>query len=272
MVRLERSRRSLRLGSLFRPLSGRLLRRQVAVGDVLPYISIPGAVNWGKHVSQGANGVPDYLGNDRYLNCVPVAALRLMQTWRWNVGDKRNPSVAQALDLYRRWADFDPANPATDRGTYTDTAYADWSSRGYQWEAQTGVSGNWFIIERDGTAPNLQSVKVAIFALGGVLATLILPQSAMQTGRWDEPPPGTPQATQHGYHEVAFVGYDDTERVFWVMSWGTLIPMSYTFAEKRILRASAFASINGWVAPNSHTPSGLTRDQMRSIGRTIIEH
>jgi hypothetical protein len=242
------------------------------VGDVMPRITLPSAVNWGKHVSQGVGGVPDYLGNDVYLNCVPVAALRLMQTWRWNVGDKRNLHISQALDLYKRWAGFDPTNPATDRGTYTDTAYENWARHGYQWELQTGVSGNWFIIERDGQSPNLQSVKTAIFALGGVLATLIMPQSASQVTKWDEPPPGTPQATQHGYHEVVFVGYDDTQRIFWVLSWGHLIPVSYDFAVRRILRASAFASLNGWVAPNSQTPSGLSRSQMRSIAQAITEH
>lgn len=259
----------MKLGAIHRPAPAHIqpLRAFAAMAGFQP----PPECRWDQQVDWlGADGQPDALGNDVLGNCVPCSALRLMQLWRDVAGgDQRKPQRSQAVELYTRWAGYNPDLPSTDRGSFTDEAFGQFARKGFVWTFQQQIVPRWTIIEADGIAPNLYNLKVGIAALGGVLATFRMPRSALSTtALWVEPQPGTDDAADAGVHEVLLAAYDSLS-TFYGVSWGYVIPIRPAFILARLLQASAFAS-DAWLdARTSKTPSGLDRDQIRAIGAQI---
>lgn len=241
----------------FRPKLGAIHRPAPAgtplIRAALPAIQPPQECRWDRMLDlAGDDGQPDALGNDEVGNCVPVAALRLMQLW---AGDGRKPTREQAMALLRAWGGTPEA------GTYTDEAFGLWGARGYQWSDQRQIVPRWALVEADGLAPRLDHLKQAVHALGGVLAVFNMPASAMNTDPWV-----ANQGASQGAHCVPIVGYDLT--AFYALSWGHVIPVGYAFLTSRLLQASAFVS-NAWVRPDgaggTRTPSGLSGDDLRAV-------
>lgn len=245
----------MKLGARYRPApaSTPILRTS------LPPVSPPSECHWYRDLDlSGDDGLPDALGNDEVGNCVPVAALRLMQLW---TGDGRKPTREQAMALLRAWGG------TPELGTYTDEAFAMWGERGYPWSEQRQIVPRWTLVERDGVNPNLLHVKHAIHALGGVLATFDMTDSALAAPAWMGATAGEASA---GHHCVLIAGYDLA--AFYAVSWGRVIPVGYAFMVARIREVSAFAS-DAWVRPDGNggvrTPSGLTAEQIRAIGAQV---
>lgn len=257
------------LGAIHRPAPTHIpmLRAALPLGS----IEVPSECRYDLRVSWlDENDQIDALGNDRIGCCVPAATLRLVQLWR-NLagGDRRKPTAERVRGLYTAWAGYNPNDPSTDRGTETDVAFSRFCREGYLWSDQMEIVPRWTVLEADGMAPDLRHVKMGIYALGGVLATIRMPQSALsETTLWLQPQPGTDEARDAGAHEILLCGYD-AQGTFYGVSWGYDIAIRPAFLTTRLLQASAFAS-DAWIdATTGRTPSGLDRDQIRAIGAQI---
>lgn len=68
-------------------------------------------------------------------------------------------------------------------------------------------------------------IKKSVFHLGNCYIGLQLPSNAIQTQLWTV----DKTATNEGGHCVNVVGYDDNQNLFYIVSWGTVIPMTYDF-------------------------------------------
>jgi hypothetical protein len=75
---------------------------------------------------------------------------------------------------------------------------------------------------------SIQEVKKSVFHLGNCYLGLTLPSNAMQTKLWTI----DSTATIEGGHCVNVVGYDDNQSLLYIVSWGTVIPMTYDFFAK----------------------------------------
>jgi len=258
-----------RLGALHRPAPAAvpMLRAQLAPNAP----AIPRECRWDERVDwTGFDNQPDALGNDHAGCCVWAAWWRQCQLWRRVAGgDQRKPTQGQVLADYAARTGYDPARPETDRGTYTDEAYSWLTGHVTPWAEQMPIVPRWTVIEADGIAPNLQHLRAAIYALGGVQAIFRMPQSALEnTEVWNAPPPGTNAARDMGAHAVLLAGYD-LMGDFYGISWGRVIAIRPSFLVSRLMQASAFAS-DAWIdAVTGRTPSGLDRDQIRAIGAQI---
>lgn len=247
-----------KLGALYRPAPASVPRLRASLA--LDALAVPQECRWDRTLDlTGANGQPDALGNETKPNCVQCAALRLIQLW---CGDQRKPDAAQVDRLAEHW-------DMTPYGTYTDEAFARFCRDGVLWGERLVVP-IWTVLEADGVAPNIEHLKAAIYLMGGVLAALDMPASAMNYTEWRMPTPGTPDAESVGGHCVLLAGYDLT--AFYAISWGRSIPAGQAFIRSRLKQASAFAS-DAWVRAvgdgTARTPSGLDRDQIRAIGAQI---
>lgn len=245
-----------KLGALYRPAppSTPLLRASLAP------VAVPQECRWDQRLDlTGEDGTPDALGNDEVGDCVPCAALRLMQLW---AQDGRKPTKGHALALLSAW------NGTAELGTYTDEAFDLWGRHGWTW-GERQIVPRWTLVERDGIAPNLLHLKQAIHALGGVLAVFDMPESALSYDPWMGQHAGEPSA---GHHCVLLAGYDLT--AFYAISWGRVIPVGYAFLISRLRQASAFAS-DAWVHADgqggARTPSGLSADDIRAVGAQVAE-
>src|ERR1700722_5474583 len=72
---------------------------------------------------------------------------------------------------------------------------------------------------------DIEQVKYSTANLGNCYIGVNLPQSALQTNLWDVVA-GSPI---EGGHCVNIVGYDDPNQLLYIVSWGTVVPMTYRF-------------------------------------------
>jgi hypothetical protein len=75
---------------------------------------------------------------------------------------------------------------------------------------------------------NLDQIKSSIINLGNCYLGYNLPTNAIQTTLWDI----DPTATIEGGHCVNAVGFDDSLNLLYVVSWGTIVPVTYNFHNK----------------------------------------
>lgn len=240
------------LGALYRPAPSAvpLLRAAAPMSSIV----VPDKVDWieGLDVT-GDDGMPDALGNLLRPVCVPVAAVRMLQV---QCGDGRKPTQNMVDSLFRDW-DGDEL-----LGTFTDTAFARLSSHGIQWSETRLVVPRWSVLENDGVSPDLYSLKAGVWAMGGVLAVFNMTEDAMRSDRWDV----TGNMRSAGAHCVYMGGAVTGE---WkVLSWAKPIIVTDAFVSARLMHASAFPNFP-WVRPSGKTPSGLSFDQIRTIGVQI---
>jgi hypothetical protein len=72
---------------------------------------------------------------------------------------------------------------------------------------------------------SVQDVKYSVNKLGNAYLGVMLPENAMTYEPWvvDE------NAAILGGHAINVVGYDDPKKLFYIVSWGQVIPMTYDF-------------------------------------------
>lgn len=241
------------LGARYRPAPAAVPQLRAAASMV--GATFPPECNWLAGLDlAGEDGQPDALGNLLRPVCVPVGAARMLQV---QCGDGRKPSQDLVDGLFRAW-DGDEM-----MGMFTDTAFARLSSRGVQWGPQRLVVPRWTVIEADGVAPNMDTLKLAVWALGGVLAVFNMTPEAMASDRWEL---GRATSESAGIHLVYIAGYTLSEWI--VLSWAKPISVGYGFMAGRLVHASGFANL-AWVRPGGKTPSGLSAEQLLAIGASI---
>ncbi|CAH2603237.1 conserved protein of unknown function [Rhodovastum atsumiense] len=218
----------------------------------------PPACDWHRAISLDG----DALGNDRLGNCVPCAALRAIQIRRGVVaGDRRRPTEAAALALYRAWAGYD-GTAATDLGTPSDMAAALWARDGIAWGAQwEDVPAIAWI---DPGRP--EQLRGAVAFLGPVQLDLALPRSAAGAALWEvgEGPDGSPGSW--GAHRVCVGRYDADH--CWCITWGREQPMSWSFLARYGLNCEATVS-RSWLDTLGVSPQGLDLATLERASRAL---
>lgn len=99
------------------------LAKYMAAAPLLP--PTPPALNWAPAgLNWGAKA------NNSLGDCVPAAAVHMIQSWSANVGEFANPTDDQTIDAYCRACRYDRSNPNTDAGCFLTTVLQYWRETG----------------------------------------------------------------------------------------------------------------------------------------------
>lgn len=195
------------------------------------------------HVSRVSNW-PMFL-NDELGICGPAGAAHQIQSWS-AYADRGTITLtdAQVKKFYYG------ITGGADSGVYLlDMANA--------WR-KTGIGGD-FIEAFVSVNPNLDELKLTIQHFGSAGIGLSLPDQGT-FGPWDRTygPPNP-----NNGHYVCAVGYDDTLRMIYVISWGTVMRMSYDFFIKYCDEAYAFLNDLMIIQASQVTPEGFNFNQLQ---------
>lgn len=165
----------------------------------------------------------DMYGNDQWGDCVEAGYGHLVnQVTFYGSGVEFKPTTGDVLGIYSAITGFNPDDPNTDQGTYTQDALA--------YARKTGLDGHKVVAYAAVDVANATEVKQALALFGQLLVGLNFPDSAMDqfnAGRdWDV----VKGAKNEGGHCVLIVGYDETG--LWLVTWGKLIRMTWAFWAK----------------------------------------
>jgi hypothetical protein len=192
------------------------------------------------------------LGNDKYGDCVPVAALHYAQNETANTGNPLTPTTDQALSLYTALTGWDPNDPATDQGTDPETLLAYWKSTGIPINNAGGkevlhkITG-WATLDITSWA----QLRYAAYTFGGLFLAINCPQSALDNTKDWNYVPGSPNVGGHG---INMTGQGSLGCK--INSWGLSIPATQEFLRQKLV--SAFAVITPqWLNQQGKSPSGL---------------
>ena len=208
----------------------------------------PPFVDW--HKAAPPDG--DALGNNVMGNCVPCAALRSIQIRRANAWqDTWKPTESQAVMLYHQWAGYN-GTIASDIGTDTNTAMADWVRDGINASPQYCDVPVWVSVN----PTNMVHIKLAIAHLGGVNLTLCLPEAAEDYGNgWGVPGSGTTWVKgSWGNHRVMVGKYDASS--FTARTWGLDVDMAPEFLAAYCVACDAVVS-KAWLETTGLSPVGM---------------
>ena len=200
-----------------------------------------------------AKAVPRWpmMGNDRFADCTCAAAGHMVEEWTANTGKVRILSDQAILTAYEHLT-----GGPTDRGLAMLDVLKYWRS--------AGIGGDRIHAFVQLEPRSDGEVRDAVYLFGNVYLGLALPDFAIALGRdplsvpWVVPPSGptgdaAPDPTNG--HCVAAVAYD--LRSLWVVTWGSLKPMSWSFFQTYMDEAYAVLSLD-WVNTRlGRAPPGL---------------
>ncbi len=238
---------------IHRPLRS-LLRIGATLGGGL---AVPEACDWHRYIAMDG----DALGNLEHGCCVPAAAFRAVQMRRAVQGDQRKPTTDEVLGLYRRWAQWD-GTEATDIGTPSDAAAAQWQRDGIAW------GGQWLDVpDIFALAPAAAShLRAAIAWLGPVMLDLALPLAWQGADAWVPfgGPAGAPGSW--GAHRVCAGRYDS--EWLYAVTWGREVRIPWGALAVYGLHAEVPVS-RSWLDTHGLSPGGLGLDALRAEAREV---
>lgn len=223
-----------------------------ATTDVTPrYQAPPPARDWADH-----SHAFDVLGNDRVGNCAFAAQAHLVQCFAAANGLAAIISKQAVMDAYSRVTGYQPADPATDRGTVMLDALGDWR--------KNGIDGH-KIAAYVKVEPSRREIEAAINLCGGIYVGAALPIAAQHQTVWDVAPAGGHDRTftpgSWGGHALAIVGYSRTGLVG--VTWGKLRTMTWEWAFSYVDELYAPIS-NDWISGATPAPNGFELGRLRS--------
>lgn len=171
----------------------------------------------------GSGDYPMY-GNDQYGDCVEAGlGHQVGQMTKYASGHEVLFTDDEILTAYSNITGFDPDEPSTDQGTYTQDAMA--------WWRKTGLQGHAIVLYAALDLADTKSLRQAIELFGGVGIGFNFPAYAM-----DQFNAGKPWDVQRkngqleGGHYVLATGYDS--QYLKVKTWGAEQLMSWAFLAK----------------------------------------
>ena len=178
--------------------------------------------------------------NDLIGNCTIVAGGHVIEYWNI-VGGLRLPTMTdlEAKVQYEICGNYVDGDPSTDNGCVELDVLNYFQGHGIMAASQI-VNLSKFVSV---TPTDLVQIKQAIYHLGNCYLGYNLPNNAIQTNLWTI----DPNAQIAGGHAVNAVGYDDTQNLLYVVSWGCVVPVTYDFHNKYCEEAWSLYS-NDWMA------------------------
>lgn len=210
----------------------------------------PSICDWSNNISAW-----DAMLNDQIGDCAIAAPGHMIMVWTGLNGVLKRIPDSDILTAYSAISGYNPRTGKNDNGCNMLQVLQYWQ--------QTGIGGD--KIQAYGTInyQDEQAVKQAVYLFGGCYIGVQLPISAQGQSTWDVIAPlhGSGAPGSWGGHAIPIIAYDDQ---YYVVSWGSLIPMTKAFYETYCDETYAALS-NDWlssgkVAPNSFDLSMLTAD------------
>ena len=195
----------------------------IAQRDRIPklarYIELPTPPAGAVDVSNGVTSWPMFL-NDRLGDCACAAPAHMDEIFSKEAGQPKVLTDQDVLALYELQG-YNPADPATDRGSSMGNVLDDWKSG--RWAASQ------ILAYATVNVSDQNMVKTALWLFSGLYIGIELPITAQSQQVWDVVP-GLPQQNQPGSwggHAVDVVALDDTGLT--VITWGAPKRMTWAF-------------------------------------------
>lgn len=195
-----------RLGRLKTKLSRRTLR----LADYLPTLpQFPAGFDWTSKVTQPWG----MMANDSIGDCTCAAAGHLIMSWLADNGIQVAPAVSQIIAAYSAITGYNPTTGANDNGAGEVDVLDYWRT--------PGIAGHKIgaYVYIDPT--NIDHIKFAIWAFGGVYLGAALPSNFQGAAAWTRPAnisePGA-QPGSWGGHAIPGLAYD--AQGLTVITWG----------------------------------------------------
>lgn len=180
------------------------------------------------------------LMNDQIGNCTIASAGHIIEYWNY-VGNLFLPTMTdlEAEVIYSIIGKYVSGNPSTDNGCVELDVLNYFQSHGVMAASKIVSLTKFLSVPRT----DLQQIKSSIYHLGNCYLGYNLPSNAAsQTDLWSV----DPNAQIEGGHAIPAVGYDDTQNLLYVVSWGTIVPVTYDFHVKYCEEAWSLYS-DAWV-------------------------
>lgn len=165
------------------------------------------------------------LMNDQIGDCTVAAVGHVIEYWN-TVGRLSLPTMtdAEAETAYEILGHYIPGDQSTDNGCVELDVLNYFKNHGIM-----AASQNYKLTKFLATpARSLSQIKASIFHLGNCYFGYNLPDNALQTTLWTV----DPNAQIAGGHAINAVGYDDSKSLLYVVSWGTVVPVTYDFHQR----------------------------------------
>jgi hypothetical protein len=165
------------------------------------------------------------LGNDQYGDCVEAGICHIVeQDSDYATGTEQVLGDADALGLYAAITGFNPDDPNTDQGTYTQDAYMFWR--------KVGAAGHQIAAYASVTLDDWTMIGNAVNQFGQVGIGFNFPASAMDQFNAGQPWTVVNGSPIDGGHYVVLVGYDADW--LYVVTWGQVQKMARAFWAKYV--------------------------------------
>ena len=194
------------------------------------------------------------------LGCCTAAGVgHSFQIWTKTAYQKEwTPTDADIEAFYSETTGYNPKDPSTDRGgVETDVLAA---------LQKDGFCGRRIVGHAEVNYGNVEAVKQAIYLAGSVYVGAQLPKRIQSQGNtWKVPAFSwlDPQSNSYlGGHCFIVVGYDDTTKLFKIITWGDIYFCSYDWFEKYIDEAWVIVAA-AWIK-NNKSPCGFDLAALQS--------
>jgi len=243
-----------------------------------PRIHNPAVPNWSTLVANKTLAAPpialDYMknlpatglgmfDNDELGDCTCAAVYHALQIWTSFANPPTDTEAAvDAVLLYELACGYIPGDPNTDQGGIVQNVLGYWLQPGIPTGPVGGqkqlLSAFVEIDQRD-----IANVKVAIQQGGLVYIGFLVPGCFnVNAPIWDVNPHGDNNIIAG--HAVVIGGYNDTTKLFDLISWGQKYHMSYAFFEKFVDEAYLLAN-KDWIEKTGLTPAGLSLTDLETL-------
>jgi hypothetical protein len=191
-------------------------------------------------------------------DCGVVGAIRKIQLDHWIItGEVLEWPLELALDLYKRWGNWNPADPSSDQGTVLVDNLTDWKLNGITKPDGTihKIVGFFQVDYR-----NQQDLKTAIAVTGPLYIGQNIPDAWESSTYWDAVGPGT------GGHCTNLTGFGVAE--FDEESWDEQVTETAGAVGAYMDEAWAVANPD-WIEGTGKTPFGLTMQEINDACKDI---
>jgi hypothetical protein len=203
-------------------------------------------------------GVPDSVDlNNSLGDCVVAAQAKMIRSWTANAsGGKSIATITDddILDVYKKGAGYDPADPSTDQGWDLLSALSYWQ--------RIGIAGHKIGAYAAVNPQHHHMMRSAMYLFGGVYTAFDLPNSIwaqMDAGKpWDIDPDNRGSAGGHCV-TIQAVATNNTPIC---LTWGKRQAMTWRFVDKYC--TEAYAIISADYLTGGKTLAGLDVEKLKA--------